>query len=64
MKKQLGIVKFEPFQKHFLSAYARSRVSVSASASTPPLFFHTLRNFKEASARSRKLAQPHTATLR
>jgi hypothetical protein len=53
MKKQLGIVVFEPFQKQFLSAYARSRVTAGGMPSLPPMFFYTLRNWKDATARSK-----------
>lgn len=52
MKKQLGIVVFEPFRQQFAAAYARSRVVVNGVASLPPLFFHTHRNWKEAGAKS------------
>jgi coatomer protein complex subunit alpha (xenin) len=52
MKKQLGIVVFEPFRPQFISAYARSRVVVVGSASAPPMFFHTHRNWKDAGPRS------------
>lgn len=52
MKKQLGIVVFEPFRQQFASAYARSRVVVAGTASVAPMFFHTHRNWKDAGARS------------
>jgi coatomer protein complex subunit alpha (xenin) len=52
MKKQLGIVVFEPFREQFLTAYARSRVVVSGMPSIEPLFFHTHRNWKDAGQKS------------
>eukprot|EP00049_Salpingoeca_infusionum_P027282 m.31496 g.31496 ORF g.31496 m.31496 type:complete len:1209 (-) comp9423_c0_seq1:1240-4866(-) len=52
MKKQLGIVVFEPFREIFMAQYTRARVAAPGLASTPPTFFCTQRNWQDAGARN------------
>ena len=52
LQDQIGVVRFEPFKEHFLSAYSQSRVVVEAIPLLPPLFGYPHRNWREAGAKA------------
>jgi len=52
LNEQLGVVCFAPYKQLFLSAYARSRTSITGLPSTPDLFGYPHRNWKEAGAKN------------
>ena len=52
LNEQLGVVCFSPYKQLFLSAYARSRTSITGLPSTPDLFGYPHRNWKEAGAKN------------
>ncbi|XP_037070234.1 coatomer subunit alpha-like [Pollicipes pollicipes] len=45
---QLGVVAFAPYRQLFLQAFSQARTCFPAAASSPPLFGHPHRNWKEA----------------
>ncbi|XP_003387772.1 PREDICTED: coatomer subunit alpha-like [Amphimedon queenslandica] len=51
LQDQIGVIRFEPFKEHFLSAYSQSRVVVEAIPLLPPLLGYPHRNWREAGAK-------------
>ena len=49
---QLGVVSFGPYRQLCLQVFSTSRSCYPALASTPPLFGHPHRNWKEAGAKA------------
>lgn len=48
---QLGVIRFEPFKSHFLTAYTQGRVLVQGIPLLPSIFGYPHRNWREAGAR-------------
>lgn len=52
LQDYVGVVNFEPYQNHFMLAYAQSRVVNVGIPGVPPLYGYPNRNWQEAGARS------------
>lgn len=48
LREQIGVVNFEPYRVHFLSAFSRSRTSYQQLPGFPSLSSYPQRNWKEA----------------
>ncbi|XP_066920930.1 coatomer subunit alpha-like [Clytia hemisphaerica] len=52
MNEQLGVINFEPYKQLFMSAFSRGRAVSPGLPTTPPMFYHPHRNWKEAGAKA------------